>query len=184
MQTATQSSIDNITPEAPVCPAGEKSSQIFDLSAVVTHFCSWYTGLLADNKLQTTPRIGSNIPQYVLGNEILFTKMLMETAKNSLLHAGGGAVSVEINARQHTRRRYRLYINLTLTGTTISPARQEELFDRASTRSQEDGFRLRSKNLYYAKMIAESLGGEIRLDGSSANGVRYLVEVSLFCPPS
>lgn len=164
--------------------AREKSRRVFDLFAVVTDFCNWYCRRLANKNLQVTTRISPNIPIYIQGNQNFIETMLMEPARNSLLYAGGGAVSVEVDAKQHTRRRYSLTVTLTLAGSTISAAKKKELFRAGATLSERDGLRLRSTNLYYARMIAHSFSGDIRIECSPRTGLRYLVEASLFCPPS
>ncbi len=182
MQTDAQSILNHTVPRAPLCYAGEKSIQTFDLAPVVNDFCKWYSRSLADKNLRMITKISPSLPRYVQGNQILLQKMLMDPAKNSLLYAGNGAVAVEIDAKQHTRRRYSLRITLTLSRDTISSIRQEALLQAGAGLSPRDGFRLRSANLYYARMIAERFGGDIRIDSSSEFGLRYLIEVNLFSP--
>ena len=182
MQISAHSLIRNTAPGAPVCPAGDKSRQIVDLPALINDFCTWYSRCLSARNLQAITSVSPNIPRYVMGNLLLMQRMLMDPAGNSLCYAGKGAVYVNIDAQQYSKRRFRLSVTLLLTGGAISPDQSKDLFQSGSRLSARDGFRLRSANLYYAKMIAEKSGGDIRIDASNEHGLRYLVEVSLFSP--
>ena len=182
MQTSAHSLLRNTAPGTPVCPAGDQCRQIVDLPALINDFCTWYSRCLTAKDLQLITSINPNIPKYVMGNLLLMHRMLMEPAKNSLSCAGNGTVHLNIDAQQHSNRRYRLLVTLVLPGGAISPDRRQKLFQSGSRLSARDGFRLRSKNLYYAKMIAGRLGGDVCIDESNELGLRYLVEVNLFIP--
>ncbi len=184
MQTSAHSLIRNTAPGTPVCPAGDQCRQIVDLPALINDFCTWYSQCLTTKNLRLITSTSPNIPKYVMGNLLLMHRMLREPARNSLSYLGKGAVHLNIEAQQYSKRRYSLLVNLVLTGGAISPARSKELFQSGSSLSARDGFRLRSKNLYYSKMIAEMLGGDVRIDESNELGLRYLMEVKLFVPHS
>jgi hypothetical protein len=112
--------------------------------------------------------------------------MLTDTARNSLLCAGEGAISVhvDVDAKQHTWRRYSLGVAFMCVDGSFSPAQKKDIFHAGVTSPKKEGFLLRSTNLYYARMIAQRLGGDVRIDSSPRFSVRFLVEVSLACPAS
>ena len=109
--------------------------------------------------------------------------LLFEVGKCSLLCSGTGEVSVEIDTLQHTSRRHSLRYDLSLTGTTIPFARQKEFFQALPHQEPGHSCHFRSANLYYAQMIAKSCGGDIHIDNSAEQGVRYLVEINIFTDP-
>jgi signal transduction histidine kinase len=163
-------------------PGTVSIGQQFDLLAVVDTFCCWYRQALADRNLQLTTKISPQLPRYFLGNEILTRHVLYQPAKNSFLYLGSGEVLLEIAAEQLAGRRYALSCNLTLAGRGVPPAREKELFQPYpghARQSIRDGFRLRCANLYYARIIARLLGGDLRLDTRAGSGTRYRLEIRL-----
>jgi len=163
---------------APPLPDIDSDRQRFDIIELINKFCKWYEQVLAERNLQLTIKIGSDIPRYFLGNQLLVKHIFFEPGKNSLLYLGPGEVFLEMGSEKLAGRRYAIYQTIAFSGNGIPWDKEKELFQPARF-SDRDGLRFRSTNLYYARMIAGILGGDIRLENSVGFGTRYQVEIRL-----
>jgi signal transduction histidine kinase len=163
---------------APHLPDIHSGRQQFDMIELINKFRKWYEHSLVERNLQLTTKIGSDIPRYVLGNQLIVKHIFFEPGKNSLLYLGPGEVFLEINSKKLAGRRYAIYQTITFSGNGIPCDKEKELF-QPTRFSDRDGFRLRSTNLYYARMIAGILGGDIRIENRLGFGTRYQVEIRL-----
>lgn len=184
MQTALSSLMEKNDQIAPLVAAAGQGRQTFDLPQLITDFCSWYQGRLADTKQQLNLTISPDIPRYIQGDQIFMKHLLFELGKSSLLYTGTGDVQVEINVVQQTSRRYSLKLTISIPGTTMPVTRQKELFQAIPRGEQRQSCRFRAANLYYAQMIAARMGGSLHIDNGSAGGLRYLVGINVFTRPS
>ncbi len=157
--------------------------QRFDIHALINDFSVWYEQVLAARDLHLTTRISSQIPRHWLGNGTLIKHIFSEMGNNSLLYIGAGRVLLEVSAEQLAGRRYAICFTLTLSGNGIPLTKEAELFRPSTELSSKNGFRLRSANLYYARMIARILGGDIRIKNRPGFGTQYQVEIRLLNIP-
>ncbi len=153
--------------------------QRFDLDVVIKNFCIWYEQALAEKNLQLTTNISSNIPRICKGNNYLVKYLFSEVGNYSLQFLKTGNVFLEVKAEQIAGRRYAIHFTINHSGEGIPLAKEKELFQQLPEQSKKNDFRLRSTNLYYAKMIAEILGGDIKIENRPVFGTRYLVEIRL-----
>ncbi len=146
----------------------------FDIRILFAEFCSWYTEMLAAKDLQLTTDISGVMPRYFCGNQILVRRLFFEIGKISLLYIGRGSAFITFRAEQLTGRRYTIVFTITVIGGNgIPPSREQGLFQPFNTRSDQDGFSLRSTNLYYARMIAQIYGGDIQVENMLEVGTKY-----------
>ena len=105
--------------------------------------------------------------------------LFSEVGNYSLQFLKTGNVFLEVKAEQIAGRRYAIHFTINHSGEGIPLAKEKELFQQLPEQSKKNDFRLRSANLYYAKMIAEILGGDIKIENRPVFGTRYLVEIRL-----
>lgn len=179
MQTHMKNTMQAATP----LPDFDSGRQQFDIIFLIHNFCSWYTQALNEKDLQLRTQIDPEIPRYFLGNQILPKHIFFELAQNSLLYLGRNEVLLEIDSKQLAGRRYEISFTITLFGGGIPSDKEKELFQPSSRQPDREGFRSRSKNLYYARMIARVLGGDIRIDNKLGSGTRYEVKIRLLSIP-
>jgi hypothetical protein len=153
--------------------------QRFDLIVLINNFCIWYAQVLSEKNLQLTSNISSKIPRTWLGNRFLVKYIFSETGNNSLQYLQAGKVFLEVEEEQLAGRRYAIHFTITHSGDSIPLIKEIALFQPFTAQSGKNGFRLRSTNLHYARMIARILGGNIRVDNRPGFGTRYLVEIRL-----
>lgn len=180
MQTSVQKTHRTGAP----CLETRSDRHSFDIIALFSEFCSWYSRFLVGGDLQVTTEISTKTPQYFKGNYSLIKHLLFETGKNSLLYVGAGKADLELKAEHLTGCLYTIYFTITLFGNCIPLDKEKELFQSASAETERDSFRLRCTNLYYARMIARGFGGDIRILSDAGFGSRYLVEVHLVNIPA
>ena len=179
METTTmQTYMEKPDQAAPHLPGIDSDREQFDIMHLINEFRSWYEQVLAERNLQLRTRIDSKIPRYFWGNQLLAKHILFEPGKNSLLYPGSEEVLLEISSEQLAGRRHAIYMNIDLSGNGIPWDKEQELFQPIKF-SDKDGFKLRTTNLYYARMAARILGGDIRIDNRSGFGTRYQVEIRL-----
>jgi K+-sensing histidine kinase KdpD len=99
--------------------------------------------------------------------------------QNSLLYLGHNEVILEIISKQLAGRRYEISFTITLFGGGIPSNKEKELFQPSSRQPDTEKFRSRSANLYYARMIAGILGGNIQIDNRLGSGTRYQANLRL-----
>jgi signal transduction histidine kinase len=146
---------------------------------LIHNFCSWYEQALSKKELQLRTQISPEIPRYFLGNQILPKHIFFELGQNSLLYLGHNEVILEIISKQLAGRRYEISFTITLFGGGIPSDKEKELFQPISRQPDREKFRSRSANLYYARMIAGILGGDIHIDNKLGSGTRYQANLRL-----
>lgn len=175
MQTYMKNTMQAASP----LPDFVSGRQQFDMILLIHDFCSWYEQALNKKDLQLRTQISPEIPRYFLGNLMLPKHIFFELGQNSLLYLGRKEVLLEVASMQLAGRRYEISFTITLFGGGIPSDKEKELFQPSNRQPDEEGFRYRSKNLYYARMIAGVLGGDIRIDNSLESGTRYQVKIRL-----
>ncbi len=163
----------------PLCLNPAAGKQRFDLVVVIKNFCIWYEQVLAEKNLQLATDISSNLPRICKGNTFLVKYIFSEIGTYSLQFLKTGNVFLEVKAEQIAGHRYAIHFTIDHSGDGIPLAKEKELFQQLPAQSKRNDFRLRSANLYYAKMIARILGGDIRIENRPGFGTRYLVEIRL-----
>ena len=177
--TTMQTYMEKTNRKAPFPPNFDSDKQRFDIMRLIDEFCSWYKQVLAARNLPLKIKIDSGIPQYFFGNQLLTRHIFFEPGKNSLLYLNADEeVFLEIDSEQLAGRRHAIHLNIDCTGTRIPWDKEKELFQPIRF-SNGDVIKLRSTNLYYARMIARILGGDIHIDNRSGFCTRYQVEVRL-----
>jgi light-regulated signal transduction histidine kinase (bacteriophytochrome) len=175
MQTYMKNTMQAASP----LPDFDSGRQQFDMILLLHSFCSWYEQALNKKELQLRTQISPEIPRYFLGNQILPKHIFFELGQNSLLYIGRNEVLLEVTSKQLAGRRYEISFTITLFGGGIPANKEKELFQPSSRQPDTEGFRSRSTNLYYARMIARVLGGDIRIDNKLGSGTRYEVNLRL-----
>jgi signal transduction histidine kinase len=175
MQTYMKNTMQAASP----LPDFDSGRQQFDMILLIHNFCSWYEQALNKKELQLRTQISPEIPRYFLGNLILAKHIFFEVGQNSLLYLGRNEVLLEVTSKQLAGRRHEIAFTTTLFGGGIPSDKEKELFQPSSRQPYREGFRSRSTNLYYARMIAGVLGGDIRIDNKIGSGTRYQVKIRL-----
>ena len=175
MQTYMKNTMQAASP----LPDFNSGRQQFDMIFLIHHFCSWYEQALNKMDLQLRTQISPEIPRYFLGNQILPKHIFFELGQNSLLYLGRNEVLLEVASKQLAGRRYEISFTITLFGGGIPSGKEKDLFQPSSRQPDVEGFRYRSKNLFYARMIAGVLGGDIRIDNNLGSGTTYQAKIRL-----
>jgi signal transduction histidine kinase len=175
MQTYMKNTMQAASP----LPDFDSGRQQFDIILLIHNFCSWYEQALNKKELQLRTQISPEIPRYFLGNQILAKHIFFELGQNSLLYLGRNEVLLEVTSKQLAGRRHEISFTITLFGGGIPSDKEKELFQPSSRQPDREGFRSRSTNLYYARMIAGVLGGDIRIDNKIGSGTRYHTKIRL-----
>ncbi len=163
----------------PLCLNTAADNQRFDLVVLINNFYTWYEQVLTEKNLQLTANISSNIPRTCRGNKFLVKYIFSEMGNYSLLFLRTAKVLLEVEAEQIAGRRYAIHFTIDHSGDGIPLKKEKELFQQLPAQSERNDFRLRSANLYYAKMIAGILGGDIRIENKPGIGTQYKVEIRL-----
>ena len=155
-----------------------------DIAALSADFSHWYKEVLTVKGRELTTYVSSEMPRYFRGNQNLVRYLFFAAGRNSLLYLGGGAVYVTFEAERFAGQRYAVSFNIdVIGGNGIPPAKEKELFQPANMQPKRDGFSLRSTNLFYARMIARSFGGDIQIENRFKIGTSYLVTLRLLSLP-
>ncbi|MGB3226270.1 MAG: ATP-binding protein [Desulforhopalus sp.] len=164
-------------------PEFDSGRQQIDMIFLIHTFCKWYTQALNEKDHQLRTQISPEIPRYFLGNQILLKHIFFELGQNSLFYLGRNEVLLEVDSKRLAGRRYEISFTITLFGGGIPTDKEMELFHPSTRQPDREGFRSRSKNLYYARMIARVLGGDIRIDNKLGSGTRYEAIIRLLSIP-
>ena len=124
----------------------------------------------------------NTIPEQVRSDPTRFRQILVNIVGNALKFTDAGEVRVAIEATDEAGNPPCLRVSVSDTGTGITPAQQERLFQSFS---QADSSVTRSYGgtglgLVISRRLAELLGGDVRLDWSAPGlGSRFIIELPL-----
>jgi signal transduction histidine kinase len=179
-----QTSMKNTMQAASPLPDFDSGRQQFDIMILIHNFCSWYEQALIKRDVRLRTQISNEMPGLFLGNQIFPKHIFFELGQNSLLYLGRDEVLLEVASKQLAGRRHEISFSITLFGDGIPLDKEKELFQPSGKQPDSEGFRSRSINLYYARMVARVLGGDILIDNKLGAGTRYLVRIRLLSIPA
>lgn len=125
--------------------------------------------------------IYDDVPPYVIGDITRVRQILINLIDNAIKFTTHGEVNVRVMLEEELNSNYRIQFSVTDTGIGISPEAQKSLFSafhqaNTSTTRLYGGTGL---GLSICRRLAQSLGGWIRVEGTSGKGSSFHVGLKL-----
>ncbi|NET41341.1 response regulator [Okeania sp. SIO2B3] len=139
-------------------------------------------GLKATEKgLELLFQVGDRIPQYLIGDSLRLTQVLMNLASNAVKFTETGSVTIGVQLLTHSQETVCLKFQVQDTGIGISPSQMEKLFQSftqvdASTSRNYGGTGL---GLAICKGIIDVMGGTIGVESELGEGSIFYFELEL-----
>lgn len=135
----------------------------------------------AEKTLELLFQVDDKIPQYLIGDSVRLTQVLMNLANNAVKFTETGGVTIGVQLLTHTQKTVRLKFQVEDTGIGISPSQMEKLFQSftqvdASTSRKYGGTGL---GLVICQGIVDMMGGTIGVESELGEGSIFYFEVEL-----
>lgn len=139
-------------------------------------------GLKASEKgLELLFQVGDRIPQYLIGDSLRLTQILMNLASNAIKFTETGSVTIGIELLTYSQETVGLKFQVQDTGIGISPSQMEKLFQSftqvdASTSRKYGGTGL---GLAICKGLVNMMGGTISVESELGKGSIFYFELEM-----
>ncbi|NER05525.1 MAG: response regulator, partial [Okeania sp. SIO3C4] len=159
----------------------ELESIPFELDQILNHIKNILALKAAEKGLELLFQVGDEIPQYLIGDSLRLTQVLMNLASNAVKFTETGSVTIGVQLLTYSQETVCLKFQVQDTGIGISPSQMEKLFQSftqvdASTSRQYGGTGL---GLAICKGLVNIMGGIIGVDSELGKGSIFYFEVEL-----
>ncbi|MCA9917493.1 MAG: response regulator [Anaerolineales bacterium] len=150
-----------------------------DLANCFQQIANLFEPLAQDKELMLTLSIASDVPRYVLCDEIRLRQVMGNLIGNAIKFTEKGSVVVTVTAVPQTQNSSCLFITVQDTGIGILASKMGKLFQPFS---QADGSTSRrfggtGLGLIISKRLVEAMGGTITVDSEPGSGSTFFVAV-------
>lgn len=144
-----------------------------DLNDSVREFIEFYRPLAAEQKVELSPHLGTDLP-HVLLDRRLWRQVLLNLSRNAAqAMPDGGVLELQTYARDR-----RVVLEIIDSGQGMDPATQSRMFETFfSTRSQGSGLGLPT-----VRKIVEGHHGEMDCESAVGSGTRFIISLPAVLP--
>ncbi|MDY7003502.1 MAG: response regulator [Cyanobacteriota bacterium] len=159
----------------------ELESIPFELDEVLNQIKNILALKAAEKGLELLFQVGDEIPQYLIGDSLRLTQVLMNLASNAVKFTETGSVTIGVQLLTYKQETVCLKFQVQDTGIGISPSQMEKLFQSftqvdASTSRKYGGTGL---GLAICKGLVNMMGGIIGVESELGKGSIFYFELEL-----
>jgi CheY-like chemotaxis protein len=134
---------------------------------------------LADkNKNRFEIIVDKNIPNYLIGDEIKLSQIVMNLSSNALKFTKNGIVKIEVNLVKHDSKGVSLKFNISDTGIGISKENQEIIFDKfVQIHRKVDDYQGTGLGLTIVKKLINLFESRIDIESTENKGTTFSFEI-------
>jgi signal transduction histidine kinase/CheY-like chemotaxis protein/HPt (histidine-containing phosphotransfer) domain-containing protein len=157
----------------------------FELRACVEETIDLVTGRVADRSLDLAYILDPHAPAIVVGDQLRLRQILVNLLSNAVKFTDTGGIFVSMAARTLDQDRYELHFSVADTGSGISPAEIETVFDSfqqldSSPVAQSLGTGL---GLTIGKRLSEVMGGRMWVESALGAGSTFHFTIVVSAAP-
>lgn len=153
-----------------------------DLHRLLAQVAAMFVTMASQKTISLRLEIADAVPQWVLGDQLRIRQILQNLVSNAVKFTNAGSVTITAFVAEHADDCVFQPINLCVidTGTGIPEAEFDNLFtpffqlNDAVSVNRGTGL-----GLPISKMLAELMGGKIRIDSAQGEGSRFCAELML-----
>ncbi|NEP39964.1 MAG: PAS domain-containing protein, partial [Okeania sp. SIO2H7] len=159
----------------------ELESIPFELDEILSHIKNILALKAAEKGLELLFQVGDEIPQYLIGDSLRLTQVLMNLASNAVKFTETGSVTIGVELLTYSQETVCLKFQVQDTGIGISPSQMEKLFQPFS---QVDAFTSRKYGgtglgLAICKGLVNIMSGTIGVESELGKGSIFYFELEL-----
>ncbi|NET80350.1 response regulator [Okeania sp. SIO1F9] len=159
----------------------ELESIPFELDEILNHIKNILALKAAEKGLELLFQVGDEIPQYLIGDSLRLTQVLMNLASNAVKFTETGSVTIGVELLTYSQETVCLKFQVQDTGIGISPSQMEKLFQPFS---QVDAFTSRKYGgtglgLAICKGLVNIMSGTIGVESELGKGSIFYFELEL-----
>jgi signal transduction histidine kinase/CheY-like chemotaxis protein len=155
----------------------ELEEKPYDLELLVKQVYQLFEALAESKKLLFVLEIGTDIPDYLLGDAVRLKQVLCNLVSNAIKFTDHGEVSITLSAQHLGYNEYHIACEVKDSGIGISEADQARLFSAfsqaGSSKTSVGGTGL---GLAISKQLVERMGGELTLSSKQGEGAVFCVQ--------
>ncbi len=150
------------------------------ITRMIKELISMFSKSAKDKAVDLIYEIDSEVPLYIISDEIRLRQILLNLIGNALKFTEYGYVKVHFGAFENQEGRYDISIRVLDTGIGISDSFQEIIFDAFSQQSGQDSKKYAGTGLGLAitKRLCTAMGGDIQLKSKENEGSEFIVTLS------
>ncbi|MES9991728.1 MAG: response regulator [Candidatus Thiodiazotropha sp.] len=152
-------------------------NQPFDLGAVVRDVTDMMRMRAEEKGLQLQVDQSSHFPRYIVGDEARLRQILINLVGNAIKYTQQGEVTLRLGTKNNESAH--LMIEVTDTGTGISPDDQKHIFDPFIQLEERSGGTGTGLGLTITRQFVHMMGGIINLKSTPGKGSVFKIELPL-----
>lgn len=152
-----------------------EDQQLFNPLDIATRVVDLMKPTFEAKKVKLIVDFDESVPNYLIGNKILFHRVILNLVSNAIKFTDSGQVVIEIKMMSQKQDRADLKIVVEDTGIGIPREKQREIFELFTriVPSYKGVHKGTGLGLYIVKQYVTQLGGEVRVDSQPGIGSTF-----------
>ncbi len=154
----------------------------FDLIICIKNICSLIKPEIISKQLDFDVVIDSDLPRYVVSNQIMLERVLLNLLGNSTKFTEKGTITLKVSMISKQKNVCIIRWSVCDTGIGILKKEQKKIFYRfvRSTPSHKGTYKGNGIGLYIAKRFVQQLGGhEIQIESKISKGAKFYFDLPM-----
>lgn len=146
----------------------------FNIADEIEMIVQSLTFLAQNNRNKVTIAINSNIPEYVIGDKLRFSQIIMNLTSNALKFTKNGTVTIAATLKKTEGNNYYIQFKISDTGVGIATVDQEKIFEKFVQVGRNDtDYQGTGLGLSIVKRLLELFNSEIILESVLGKGTSF-----------
>ena len=142
----------------------------FSLSELIQDILDIFLPAINDSSLQIETEYDKNLPEMMIGNDLLLHQVMMNLMSNAIKFTDTGSVKIVAKLLRKTDKQIIIELIIEDTGLGIPTEKQESIFLPFNTLSNKEKYKGSGLGLYLVAEYIRQLGGEIHVESELGKG--------------
>ncbi len=153
-------------------------SLTFNISDEINTIMNSLQFITAKNNNVVTAEIDTDIPEFVIGDKLRFSQIMMNLVSNALKFTSNGDVFISANLERREGKMHFIKFAVKDTGIGIAKGDQDKIFDKfVQIERKKDDYQGTGLGLSIVKRLIEAFGSEIAISSKENEGTEFVFTI-------
>lgn len=159
-------------------------SLTFNISDEINTIMNSLQFITAKNHNTVSAEIDTDIPEFVIGDKIRFSQIMMNLVSNALKFTNNGEITISANLERVKGKMHYIGFSVKDTGIGIAASDQAKIFEKfVQIERKKDDYQGTGLGLSIVKKLIEVFGSEIRIKSKEGEGTEFTFTIPFEVDP-
>lgn len=160
-------------------------SLTFNISDEINTIMNSLQFITAKNNNVITAEIDTDIPEFVIGDKIRFSQIIMNLVSNALKFTTNGEVTIKANLERVEGKKHFIWFSIKDNGIGIAQGDQQKIFEKfVQIERKKDDYQGTGLGLSIVKRLIEAFGSEIHIRSKENEGSEFSFTIGFEVDPA